>query len=163
MYSENNPVIINSRKYDGSIHKSWKAELINQSDSVLELVGIFEEEVEHSYLGVIRRGTVSYEYFWLNRWYSVFRFVEPEGDLRNFYCNINLPPTFMNGILDYIDLDIDILVWKDFSYQILDIDEFEQNIQKYSYPKEIQTKSILSLEKLIQKIKKRGFPFSNHK
>lgn len=122
-------------------------------------VGEFDAEVKHSKLGVIRRGTVSYEYYWKNQWYNVFRFHEPEGDLRNFYCNINRPPRFENGILDYIDLEIDILVWRDFSFEILDLDEYEENSQKFNFTDEVKYKVEESLNKLLEMIKERMFPF----
>jgi hypothetical protein len=51
---------------------------------MIELTGEFAEDVEHSNLGQIKNGTVSHEYFWLDRWYNVFRFHEPDGTLRNF-------------------------------------------------------------------------------
>lgn len=152
-------IIINSRKFDGKIHRSWKAELISQKNSLLSLVGKFEQEVKHSHLGVIRRNTISYEYYWLDRMYNVFRFHEPEGDLRNFYCNINLPPSFEDNILDYIDLDIDILVWKDFSISTLDLDEFEENALIFNYSEDLITKSKETLARLINDIENRKFPF----
>lgn len=152
-------ITINSRKYDGKIHRTWQAELISQNNSLLTLVGKFNTEVSHPQLGVIRRGTVSYEYYWLDSWYNVFRFHEPEGDLRNFYCNVNLPPKFDNDFLDYIDMDIDILVWKDFSTLILDLDEFEENALLFNYPKDIIIESKANLAKLLDLINNREFPF----
>lgn len=155
----NQQIVINSRKFDGEIHKSWKAELISETNELLTFKGIFETEVKHSILGVIRRGTVSYEYYWQNEWFNVFRFHEPEGDLRNFYCNINLPPKFVNGVLDYIDLDIDVLVWKDFSLQVLDLDEFEAHALKYNYSEEMKRKVNSTLDKLLSMIEQKTFPF----
>ena len=155
-----NTVIINSRKFDGKIHRSWKAELIEQRNSLLIFVGKFEEEVSHPFLGVIGRGTLSYEFYWLDRWYNVFRFHEPGGSLRNFYCNVNMPPELENGVLDYIDLDIDILVWKDFSHQILDVEEFEENAKVLSYPDNLRVKVRESLSELIFLIENRIFPFN---
>lgn len=150
---------INSRKFDRSIRRSWKAKLLEKNSNFLKFVGVFETEINHQHLGVIRRGTVSFEYYWLDRWYNIFEFHEPEGDLRNFYCNINMPPTLENGILDYVDLDIDVLVWKDFSFQILDLDDFEENSVKFSYSDEIIKKAFLNVEKLKAKIEERKFPF----
>ncbi len=152
-------ITINSRKFDGKIHRSWNADLIERKDSLLIFLGKFENEVKHKDLGVIRRGTVSYEYYWLDRWYSIFRFHEPGGNLRNFYCNINLPPKFENNILDYIDLDIDILVWSDFTFEILDEDEFEKNAKLFSYADKFVNeihKNVSTIEKMI---KSRQFPF----
>ena len=159
MLKKNPIVTINSRKYDGKLHRSWKAELIKKDCSLFEFVGEFEKEITHSHLGVIRRDTISYEFYWLERWYNVFRFHEPDGSFRNFYCNINMPPKFENYILDYVDLDVDIVVWKDFSRQILDTDEFEANSRKYVYPNRLREKVGESLNELIALIDKRIFPF----
>lgn len=159
MNSGKNIIKINARKFDSRIHRSWKCEFVEQRDSLLIFVGRFETEVSHKDLGKIEKGTVSYEYYWLDRWYNVFRFHEPDGNLRNFYCNVNLPPQFKNGILDYIDLDIDVLVWRDFSFDILDIDEFQSNSVKFKYPAETIAKAESSLSELLQMIENRSFPF----
>lgn len=153
-------VIINSRKSDGKIHRSWKAELIEVRDSLLIFVGEFETEVRHSKLGVIGRGTISYEYYWLDRWYNVFKFFEPDGELRNFYCNVNLPPRFENNVLDYVDLDIDVLVSKNFEVEILDLDEFEENSKLFGYSPDVIKKTFESLDEILKIIDNRGFPFS---
>lgn len=155
----NNIVVINSRKFDGIIHRSWNARLIEQRSSLLLFVGEFEKEVSHPFLGVIRCGTVSYEFYWLDRWYNVFRFHEPDGSLRNFYCNVNMPPEFQNDVLDYVDLDIDVLVWKDFSHQILDVEEFEENAKNFSYTENLRKQVRTSLSELSYLIENRIFPF----
>ena len=161
MAQKRKKITINSRKFDGNIHRSWKAELIEQKDSLLVLVGEFDREIKHAHLGVIRRGTISYEYYWLDRWYNIFRFHEPDGELRSFYCNVSLPPTYENGVLDYVDLDIDVLVWKDFSLVVLDLDEFAENAEKYRYPTEVFDKAKESLAELKVMIEKKLFPFSS--
>lgn len=133
--------------------------MVEQEDSLIVFVGEFEKEVRHSHLGVIRRGTISYEYYWLDRWFNVFRFHEPGGNLRNFYCNLNMPPKFQDGILDYIDLDIDILVWQNFEVEILDLDEFEENAEKFGYSDDLKEKVHATLDELLAMISLRQFPF----
>jgi protein associated with RNAse G/E len=160
MSQTNQKATINSRKFNGKIHRSWKAELIDRSDSLLIFVGEFEEEVRHSKLGVIRPGTISYEYYWLDRWYNVFRFHEPGGALRNYYCNLNMPPSFENAVLDYIDLDIDVLVSGNFEYEILDREEFDENSIIYAYPVDLVKKTFDTLDELLEIIARRAFPFS---
>jgi len=159
MANSKQTVTINSRKFDGKIHRSWQADFIEQKDSLLIFVGEFRQEIKHLHLGVIRRGTVSYEFYWLNRCYNVFRFHEQNGKLRNFYCNINLPPKFENNVLNYVDLDVDVLVWQDFSFQILDSEEFEENAVKFSYSDSIRKKAEKSLAELLHLIENRKFPF----
>jgi protein associated with RNAse G/E len=152
-------VVINSRKFDQSISRSWTADLIERQNSLLVFVGIFNETVKHPFLGVIRPGTISYEYYWLGGWFNVFRFHEPEGEFRNFYCNLNMPPVFQNNVLDYVDLDIDVIVWKDFSHEIHDLDDFIINSKKYKYSEQLVKTAEVQLNKLLEMIENRDFPF----
>src|SRR5688572_10244053 len=95
------------RKYDGTEHRRWAASLVEQWESLLVLEGVFEGEVDHHLMGRINSGTKSVEYYWLDRYYNVFRLTEPAGAFRSFYCNIGTPAQLANGVLTYIDLDID--------------------------------------------------------
>ena len=151
-------VIVNSRKYDGTVKRSWQADLAQVSPGFLELIGRFESDVEHPELGLIKAGTISHEYFWTDRWYNIFRFHEPTGELRNYYLNLTMPPTFSNDVLDYIDLDIDILVWPDGRSDVLDRDDFESNAQTFGYPEELKQKVELELETLLTMIRRDELP-----
>ena len=152
-------VTVNSRNFDGTLRRSWKADLVRLDKPLIELVGMFDVEVDHSDLGLIRRGTVSYEYYWLDRWYNVFRFHEPTGEFRNYYCNINMPPEFANDILDYVDLDIDILVDESGAISILDMEEFADNSRRFSFPQTVIASAKRAVDELITLIEKREFPF----
>lgn len=153
------PIVVNSRKFDGRIAKSWEADLIERRDDVLILKGVFDSDIDHKKLGFIKHGTVSYEFYWADRWYNVFRFHEPDGHLRSYYCNVATPSVFENGKLDYIDLDIDVLADASLRYEILDLDEFEERAVEMNYPKEILDRSKSSLDELITLIESRQFPF----
>ena len=125
---------INSRRYDGSLKRTWNCELISRDRLHLTFIGIFDLDVDHPDLGHIKKGTISYEYYWLDRWYNIFRFCEPDGTLRNYYCNINMPPVFENGVLDYVDLDIDIVIWPDGTVVTLDEEDYQRNSERFRYP-----------------------------
>jgi protein associated with RNAse G/E len=152
-------VTINSRKFDGQIHRSWECKLVEETSDHWLFVGEFETELTHSKLGLIRQGTISYEYYLKNKWYNVFRFQEPEGNLKYYYCNLNMPPTFQNQVLDYVDLDVDVIVKENFSYEILDLDEFEVNSKLFNYPAVILDKVQETLVNLLEMIDRRNFPF----
>ena len=152
-------VKISSRKYDQSIRRSWNCDLIEQRDDLIVFVGVFDMSVEHPDLGFIEQGTVSYEYYWLDRWYNVFRFHEPDGRLRNWYCNINMPPNFGGDEFDYVDLDIDILVWPGGEVKVLDEDEFCENALKYGYSDDVIQNAKTAKADLLSMIRNREFPF----
>jgi hypothetical protein len=126
----------------------------------LVLEATFDEEIRHDVIGTIRPGTLSLEYYWLDRWYNVFRFAQPGGALRNYYCNINSPPAFVGQTLSYVDLDIDILVEPDFSYRILDLDDFERNSSVYNYSAQTKQSAKRALDEVVGLIEARACPFS---
>lgn len=148
-------------KYDGTEHRSWPAKILRRAGSLIVLDAVFDEEVIHDLLGTIVNGTTSIEYYWLDRWYNVFRFSNPGGALRNYYCNVNTPPRFSEDVLSYIDLDIDILVEPDFSYQIVDLEDFEENAKRYGYSETVQKRARQALAELIGLIETRAFPFND--
>lgn len=153
------PITVLTRKYDGTEHRRWAATLLRQEGNLLLLDAKFEEEVRHDLLGTIELGTLSLEYYWLDRWYNVFRFSSPSGELRNYYCNVNVPPTLDGAVLSYVDLDIDILVAADLSYRILDLEEFEENAARYGYSDEVKESAHRALSELVNLIEHRQFPF----
>lgn len=134
--------------------------MLTRDGPLIVLDATFPEEVIHDLLGTIASGTRSLEYYWLDRWYNVFRFAQPDGQLRNYYCNVNVPPTFSDDVLSYVDLDLDILVDPDLSYRILDAEDFERNIEVYGYPAEVQANARQALEELVSMIETRAFPFN---
>lgn len=152
-------ITVRACKYDGREHKRWPAQILKEEGSLIVLDAYFPDQVEHDLLGTIAGGTHSLEYYWLDRWYNVFRFAQPDGALRNYYCNINVPPTQEADVLTYIDLDLDVLVSPDLSYQICDVEEFERNAEVYGYSDEVKHNAHRAIDELIEMIETRAFPF----
>lgn len=157
--AENRIVTVHARKFDGRLHREWQARLVSRDDSLIIVEGVFAEEILHAQLGRIAPGTRSVEYYWTDRWYSVFRFQEPSGELRNYYCNINVPVEFDGSVLTFVDLDIDVLVAPDFSRRILDEDEFAANSARYDYTAAVHETVPRALAELCEIIDRRDYPF----
>ena len=58
-----------------------------------------------------------------------------------------------------MDLDLDILVDPDFSYKVLDVEDFESNVLRYGYTEKVQSKARQALDELVRMIEMRVFPF----
>jgi protein associated with RNAse G/E len=153
-------LIVQSRKHDGHVHRSWPARFSRSEGTLIVLEGFFAEEVRHPFIGTIEAGTLSTEFYWTDRWYSVFRFQTPLGRLLNFYCNVNTPPLLETRVLSFIDLDVDVLVNPDYSYTVLDEDEFEIHAELYRYPPLYRTRVQAALAEIIRLIKTQEFPLS---
>jgi uncharacterized protein len=155
----NKTISVRVSKYDGSEHRRWGATMLQQAGSLLVLDAKFDKEIQHEQLGTIAKGTLSVEYYWLDRWYNVFRFTAP-SKRTTYYCNINTPPTFDGQTLSYVDLDIDVLVEPSFLYRVLDIEEFDRNAARYGYSAEVRLNADKALDELITLIESRAFPFN---
>ena len=148
-------------KYDGSDYRQWSGTVSRREGSLLQLDAAFSIEVSHHSLGLISRGTRLVEYYWLDRWYNVLRFLNDDGSTRFFYCNVTTPPKLENELLTYVDLDIDILALPDLSYEVLDADEFEANASRYGYNEEIKLRAQAAVVELKSMIDARAFPFDS--
>jgi uncharacterized protein len=153
-------ILVSVLKYDGSEHRRWPARIAKIEGPLLVLDAVFEDEIEHDLLGTISSGTISTEYYWLDRWYNVFCFSDPDRKLKNYYCNVNQPPSFDGRVLSYIDLDIDVFVAPDFTYKVLDVEDFEENTRRYAYPENVRANAHRALDELIGLIESRAFPFN---
>jgi protein associated with RNAse G/E len=147
-------------KYDGAEHRHWSAKIALREGRLIVLDAEFDYDVQHHLLGEIPRGTRTIEYYWLDRWYNVFQFMDNEGKTRLYYCNVSAPPKLEGDVLSYVDLDIDLLVQPDLSYQLLDTEEFETNAGRWGYSAETRRQALAAVAELESMIAGRQFPFS---
>ena len=86
------------------------------------------------------------------------------GQLKKFglfyYCNIATPYIIDDKIIKYIDYDLDVKVFPDFTYKILDEDEYRKHKSEMDYPEEIQSIIYQQLDILIDMIENRRGPFA---
>ena len=72
-----------------------------------------------------RRGDRMVEWFFNDRWYNVFEMHDADDDrLKGWYCNITRPARLESQAVYAEDLALDLMVYPDGSYRILDEDEF---------------------------------------
>lgn len=154
-----NSITVRVLKHDGSEYRRWTAQLARREGSLIVLDAEFDIDVSHELLGRIARGTRTVEYYWMDRWYNIFRFLNDDGTTRLWYCNVNTPPELREQTLTYVDLDLDILVQPDFSARILDAEEFEMNAGKFGYSDEEKLHARNAVDELIGMIERREFPF----
>ena len=66
------------------------------------------------------------ERYYQDRWYNIFAIYDrDDGRLKAYYCNITQPAVFSADKVSYVDLALDLLVYPDGRYIVLDEDEFE--------------------------------------
>ncbi|RSL32564.1 DUF402 domain-containing protein [Salibacterium salarium] len=149
---------IQSYKHNGTLHRVWEETLILQGTSK-EIIGANDRIfVQESNGRTWRTREPAICYFHKDKWFNMIGMVRYDGI--HFYCNIGTPFVWDEEALKYIDYDLDIKVFPDMTYHILDEDEYEDHKVKMGYPPEIQTKVLEALEELQSWIYQRKGPFA---
>ena len=76
---------------------------------------------------VLRQGDRFVETYYSDHWYNLFEIHDRDsGALKGWYCNVTRPAEFSSGVISYVDLALDLLVYPDGRQQVLDEDEFAE-------------------------------------
>lgn len=155
---EGRKVLIHCYKHDGSVHRSWSS-------------GFVLEETDEHFI-VINNKTLVTEadgrmwhtrepaicYFPKHKWYNVICMIRKTGVF--YYCNIASPTLFDGEALKYIDYDLDLKVFPDQRYRILDEDEYKLHSKQMNYSKELDHILNQQLEILIKLATNKNGPFN---
>lgn len=127
---------IQSFKHDESLHRIWeKATVIEQSDDHLVVVNRRTKVIEaNGRFWHTREPSVTW--FFKERWFNIIGIIK--RDEIHFYCNIASPYLIDDEALKYIDYDLDIKVIDDFSYHILDRNEYNKHKVKMNYSEKLR-------------------------
>jgi predicted RNA-binding protein associated with RNAse of E/G family len=113
----------------------------------------WSEEWQHE--GRIPKGRVIgsvRKYLFYNQYFSIMEVCDTINELLGFYIDLSTPVRKVDGEYYLTDLILDLWIFPDQTYQILDEDEWRQAIQDGLVTKEIQgkvQKTVLWLEKEI--------------
>ena len=128
-------ILIHSYKHDGSIHRSWAKGFVLDANEKHTIV------INNHTLVTESDGRMWYTrepaicYFPHHQWYNVICMIRKNGVY--FYCNIASPSYYDGEALKYIDYDLDLKVFPDYRYKVLDEEEYRQHSLKMHYSKEL--------------------------
>ena len=74
-------------------------------------------------------------FFYTNRWFNIIAQLKTNGIF--YYCNIASPYVIDENIIKYIDYDLDLRVFPDGAFKVLDRNEYNYHSRIMKYPKEI--------------------------
>ena len=97
-------------------------------------------------------------FFYKKRWFNILAQLKKYGLF--YYCNIASPFIIDEKIIKYIDYDLDLRVFPDGSFRILDKNEYKYHSKLMHYPKEIDEILKYELSNLIDMNRNKEFPFN---
>ena len=150
-------VFVQSYKHNGSIHRTWsKALVVDVLDDCYVVVTDHSWVVESDNRRWLTREPAICFYY-KNRWFNIISMVRKTGIY--YYCNIATPSVYDGEAIKNIDYDLDVKVFPDGTYMVLDENEFDYHCQKMNYPKEIVDICIKAKNDLVKMVEKKQIPF----
>lgn len=150
-------VYIQSFKHNGSIHRTWsKALIIDDQKDFYVVVTDHTWVVEND-----NRRWLTKEpaicFFYKNKWFNVISMVRKAGIY--YYCNVATPSIYDGEAIKNIDYDLDVKVFPDGTYLVLDQNEFEYHANIMNYSNEIKNICISAKEELVKMVENKEKPF----
>lgn len=114
-------------KLDPQGQETWRydGKVLAEDDTSILLEAYFNRE-DLLFHGIhLKENDRFVEKYYNDRWYNIFEIHDREDDLlKGWYCNITEPARFTPNRIEYKDLALDVLVYPNGEYLILDENEF---------------------------------------
>ncbi|HAX03513.1 MAG: hypothetical protein A2Y45_10330 [Tenericutes bacterium GWC2_34_14] len=150
-------VSIHSYKHNKKLHRVWKKSMVLYQDQHLLVTGNNRTKVIESDGRSWHTKEPAICYFYADLWFNIIGMLKKDGVY--FYCNLSSPYLYDGEAVKYIDYDLDIKVFPDGSYILLDEKEYEAHQGSMCYSDEIQGIVLSQIEVLKEKIEKKEKPF----
>ena len=98
-------------------------------------------------------------FFYKDRWFNIISQFKKNGIY--YYCNIATPYVIEEKTIKYIDYDLDLRVFPDQTFRVLDKGECEYHKEKMHYGSDIDKVVNYELANLIELYKEKKGPFDN--
>jgi protein associated with RNAse G/E len=152
---------ITALKWNREKHIEWQSHFVGETNGVLHFFTPLRTPIQHySRQSFFETDNQSDLFFWHGEWFNVYMNYASRGHLRDYYCNVALPPevNYEARTLQFIDLDLDVQIrWE--RLLVLDEHEFLEHSVKYQYPPEVQERARQIVILLKGRWKARIFPF----
>ena len=106
----------------------WRyyGKILEKKNRHILLEAFFDRE-DRLFFGMpLGKGDRFLELYFTDRWFNIFEIHDRTDDhLKGWYCNVTTPAQFSPGVISYVDLALDLLVYPAGQYLVLDQDEFQ--------------------------------------
>jgi len=160
---EGDKLQIHCYKHDGSIHRICdEATVLKITDKILvcanDKANMIEtaDENKKTYYNY-RTKEPAILFFYKDKWYNIIAQIKEKGIY--YYCNIASPYIIDDGLIKYIDYDLDLRIFPDGAFKVLDRNEYRYHKRKMNYSKDLDKIIQYELTNLINEKKQNQQPF----
>lgn len=123
---------IHCYKHNGKPHRIWDEAVLLDIKKDYMVFGNNKTTVIEAEGNTWKTKEPAIMYFFKNEWFNVITQLKKDGI--TYYCNIATPFIIEEGVIKYIDYDLDLRIFSNGSYKILDKMEYKyhKRIMNYS-------------------------------
>jgi hypothetical protein len=149
--------LIHCYKHNKQIYKVWEeAVLLDIKDNCL-IFGNNRTRVIEADGRSWRTREPAVMYFFTDKWYNIIGQYKKDGI--QYYCNIASPFVLDGKAVKYIDYDLDLRVFPDGGFRVLDRNEYKYHKKLMHYSDDLDLVLRSELSKLIEEKRKNTGPF----
>ena len=148
---------IHAYKHDGSIHRAWDEAILLEIHDDYLIFGNEKTKVVESDGRTWRTKEPAVLFFYKNNWYNIIGKNKKNGIY--YYCNMASPFIVEENTIKYIDYDLDLRVFPDGSFKVLDRGEYKYHKSLMNYDDNIDYILKEELTGLINKVREKKEAF----
>ena len=149
--------VIHSYKHDGSIHRAWDEAILLEINDEYLIFGNERTKVIESDGRTWRTKEPAILYFFKDKWFNIIVQYKKNGIY--YYCNMASPYIIEDNTIKYIDYDLDLRVFPDGSFKVLDRGEYKYHKQLMNYSEDIDFILKQELTELINMVRNKEMAF----
>lgn len=148
-------------KHNGRIHRAWDEAVVLDVKKDYIVFGNNKTLVTEAQGGCWRTKEPAVMYFFRNKWYNIISQLKKDGIY--YYCNIATPFIIEDETIKYIDYDLDLRVFSNGEYRVLDKMEYEYHKKIMKYSDDLNKVITNSLKELITEYRNGAIMFNGKK
>jgi protein associated with RNAse G/E len=154
-----NPVVVRKLKFDGSVRYTWQGDLVDARGD--DWLIVFHDSAHHAKdpptpdvppgFGIHTIG--------LRQPLTVLHWFDELGRFVDAKCDAALPARLAGRTIDFVDLDLDLVVLPDGHHYLRDRDVFEARGREMGYPDAVRRTAWWAILQALRMVRRRRFPF----
>ncbi len=153
-------VQVHCYKHNGKIHRTWdEVNILDETDDCL-ICGNNKVKITESDGRTHKTKETAIIFFFKKRWFHVTAQLKNNG----LYYKVDIASPFLidNGIIKYIDYDLDVKVFPDGEFMILDRNEYKYHKKIMKYSEDLDLILHKELDSVIKMKKEMKGPFDKN-
>ena len=151
---------IHCYKHNGHLHRQWDEAVLLEKNKDYMVFGNNKTTVVDSDGQVWNTKEPAILFFFNNRWFNIIGQLKDYGIY--FYCNIATPFLIDENVIKYIDYDLDLRVFPNGSFKVLDRMEYKFHKRQMHYSNRLDFILRYELGNLIELVRNKDFPFDKN-